>query len=88
MDRGRNLPRLAAALRASICQSLLPHATDRRWVAARELVMGTDSVTGPLAAGRFADLRDRMQLRGSSVVRSMAESVSDLRRKGLVARKG
>lgn len=86
-DRGRHLGRLASVLRASVCQSLLPHATDRRWVCARELVMGTDSVTGPLAGGRFGDLRDRLQLRGSSVVRSMAESVSDLRRKGLVARK-
>lgn len=86
-ERSRTLSLLATALRASIYQVLLPHATERRLVPAREFVMGTQDVARHLMHGRFNELRDRMAAKGNTDVRSLAEATAELQKKGVLARK-
>lgn len=82
--RDRALALLSTALRASVSQVLLPHASGKGAVIAREILLGVPNVLHPLAQGRFHEIDKLLTDAPPEGLRSFAQTLRALVARGVI----
>ena len=75
---------LAECLQAIVCQRLLPRADGRGRVAAFEVLVATEALRNLIREGRTHQLESYIQTGKRFGMVTLAESVSELRRQGII----